>query len=65
VLACGRTAWARVTFSVARVERASSDDLGVTLGGYETSNGRGTWVRAWKRDAAGRWRIIFETSKAA
>ena len=63
--AWGRAAWARVTFSVARVEPANSDDLGVTLGGYETSDGHGTWVRAWKRDAAGRWRIVFETSKAA
>jgi hypothetical protein len=25
----------------------------------------GTFIRVWKRDVTGRWRIVFETSKTA
>jgi ketosteroid isomerase-like protein len=46
---------------------AASGDLGVTLGGYDATTGsgpeHGTWVRVWKRDVTGRWRIVFETNK--
>ena len=61
--------WRSVDFSVVRSRVAESGDLGIAIGGYEavTAEGpeHGTWVRVWKRDASGRWRIVFETSKAA
>jgi ketosteroid isomerase-like protein len=61
--------WPEVSFHVARLEVAASDDLAVAIGGYEakTAGGseHGTWVRVWTRDASGLWRIVFETSKAA
>jgi hypothetical protein len=71
-------AWQRTRYVTIRTEIAGSNDLGVALGGYEatiktpapatTSAGAaeiGTWVRVWKRDLGGRWRIIFETTKPA
>lgn len=61
-------AWTDVRFRQVHVETAASDDLAIVMGGYEASTGsgpeRGTWVRAWSRDVAGRWRIVFETNKA-
>jgi ketosteroid isomerase-like protein len=61
--------WSGVTFHLVRVERAASDDLAVAVGGYDarTPAGaeHGTWVRVWARDVTGRWRIVFETNKAA
>ncbi len=56
-------AWPAVTFTLARIEVAASGDLAVALGGYTGSASSGTWVRVWKRDVTGRWRIVFETSK--
>jgi hypothetical protein len=56
-------AWPRVTFRVARTEVAGSGDLGIAVGGFDTGAAQGTWVRVWKRDVTGRWRIVFETSK--
>ena len=57
-------AWPQVTFTLARTEEAASGDLAVTIGGYAVANGSdGTWIRVWKRDVTGRWRIVFETSK--
>jgi len=59
--------WTDVSFHVIRTEVASSNDLAVTVGGYEARSPagpeRGTWVRVWARDVAGSWRIVFETSK--
>ena len=57
-----------ITFSLLKLEQASSDDLAFALGGYDarTSAGpqHGTWIRAWRRDVTRRWRIVFETTKA-
>jgi hypothetical protein len=69
-------AWASVRFKVLRTEMAASGDLAVAIGSYDatpiargappgTGSERGTWIRVWKRDVAGRWRIVFETSKTA
>jgi hypothetical protein len=61
-----RAAWQSVRFTVIKTEVAGSDDLGVTLGGYDASPAEhGTWVRVWKRTHAGEWRIVFETSTRA
>jgi ketosteroid isomerase-like protein len=66
--------WASTTlktikFALLKQEVAASSDLGVTVGGYDATTPagaeHGTWVRVWKRDVTGRWRIVFETSKAA
>jgi ketosteroid isomerase-like protein len=61
------SAWTTVRYTAARTEAAGSGDLGVTLGGYDATTTRGpehgTWVRVWKRDVTGRWRVVFETSK--
>jgi ketosteroid isomerase-like protein len=56
-------AWPAVRYTVIRTEVAGSGDLAITLGGYDAGAEHGTWVRAWKRDVTGRWRIVFETSK--
>lgn len=62
-------AWRDVRFTLVLHELANSSDLGVAIGGYDvtTSTGpeHGTYIRVWKRDITGRWRIVFETSKAA
>jgi hypothetical protein len=62
-------AWTSVAFHLSRAETAASNDLAVTIGGYDarTADGaeRGTWVRVWARDVTNRWRIVFETSKLA
>ena len=67
VLASPRAA-ATFTYSVIGTEQAASGDLAVTLGGFEHAAGaspsRGTWVRVWKRDIGGRWRIVFQTESA-
>jgi len=59
--------WQTVRYTVVRTEAAASGDLAVTLGGYDATSAsgpeHGTWVRVWKRDVTGRWRIVFETSK--
>jgi ketosteroid isomerase-like protein len=66
-----RGAIASITYTVVKTEAAKSGDLAVTLGGYDATavSGRkpehGTWVRVWKRDVVGNWRIVFETSKPA
>jgi len=54
------------TYALLRTEVAGSGDLGVTIGSFEsraTETRRGTWVRVWKRDVTGRWRIVFQTEK--
>jgi ketosteroid isomerase-like protein len=54
-----------------RTEAAGSGDLAVVIGGYEAAAGgaspvqRGSFVRVWKRDVAGRWRIVFQTETPA
>jgi len=51
-------------YAVLRTEVAGSGDLGVTIGSLELRSSpvhRGTWVRVWKRDVTGRWRIVFQT----
>ena len=61
--------WQTVRCTLVRTEAAASGDLAVTIGGYDavTAAGpeHGTWVRVWKRDVTGRWRIVFETSRKA
>jgi len=58
-----------IKYTVLKQEVAASSDLAVTVGGYDAMTRaaaeHGTWVRVWKRDVTGRWRIVFETSKAA
>jgi ketosteroid isomerase-like protein len=56
------------TYALLRSEVAGSRDLGVTIGSVELRSAqtrRGTWVRVWKRDVTGRWRIVFQTEKTA
>ena len=62
VLAAPRTAGAR-TCTVIRTEEAASHDLAITIGGFDDAarSASGTWVRVWKRDVTGRWRIVFQT----
>jgi hypothetical protein len=60
-------AWLTVRYDVLQSAVAASDDLAVAIGAYQaTSTGgaaeAGSWVRVWKRDITGRWRIVFETS---
>jgi hypothetical protein len=58
--------WQSVRYTLVSTQRAGSDDLGVTLGGYDAAPAQhGTWVRVWKRAVSGQWRIVFETSKTA
>jgi hypothetical protein len=61
--------WRSLHYTVIKQEVAGSADLGVTVGGYDATTDagaeHGTWVRVWKRDVTGRWRIVFETSKSA
>jgi len=60
--------WTSVTFTTVKIETSGSDDLGIALGGYSATGAagseHGTWVRVWKRDVTGRWRIVFETSRS-
>jgi hypothetical protein len=61
-----QAAWQSVRYTVIKTEVAGSDDLGVALGGYDAAPAQhGIWIRVWKRNHAGEWRIVFETSKAA
>jgi ketosteroid isomerase-like protein len=57
---------ASYVYAVIRTETAASGDLSVTIGGYQDAAGaaRGTFVRVWKRDVGGRWRIVFQTETA-
>ena len=61
-------AWAdkqvAVRYSVLRTEQAGSGDLAVVIGAIDGVAGaktQGSWVRVWKRDLGGRWRIVFQT----
>ena len=59
-----------IRYSLIKTELAGSDDLGIAIGGYDAtradgSTDHGTYVRAWKRDLSGRWRVVFETSTPA
>jgi ketosteroid isomerase-like protein len=62
VLAAPRTAGPR-TCSIIHTEIAPSGDLGITIGGFDDSAraASGTFVRVWKKDVTGRWRIVFQT----
>jgi ketosteroid isomerase-like protein len=65
VTASPRTS-AAVNYTPLRSEVAASGDLAVTIGTFERQSAeprRGTWVRVWKRDVTGRWRIVFQTEK--
>jgi hypothetical protein len=47
-----------------RSEEAGSGDLAVTIGALDSATAaktQGSWVRVWKRDLGGRWRIVFQT----
>ena len=51
-------------YAVLRAEEAGSGDLAVTIGALDTgaaAKTQGSWVRVWKRDLGGRWRIVFQT----
>lgn len=56
------------TYTTLRSEVAGSGDLAVAIGALDlrtTPAQHGTWVRVWKRDVTGRWRIVFQTEKTA
>jgi hypothetical protein len=51
-------------YAVLRTEEAGSGDLAVTIGALDSgavAKTQGSWVRVWKRDLGGRWRIVFQT----
>ena len=51
-------------YALLRTEEAGSDDLAITIGALDagaTAKTQGSWVRVWKRDLGGRWRIVFQT----
>jgi ketosteroid isomerase-like protein len=51
-------------YALMKTEEAGSGDLAITLGaldGVAGTKGQGSWVRVWKRDLGGRWRIVFQT----
>ena len=62
----------RIAWAVLHAEVAESGDLGFTAGSYDgvvaatdgqpQSVERGFFVRVWQRDAAGEWKIAFETN---
>jgi ketosteroid isomerase-like protein len=62
----------RITWAVLHAEMAVSGDLAFTVGSYDAavkagegrpgSHERGFFTRVWHRDAAGAWKIAFETS---
>lgn len=64
--------FARMTWAVLHADAASSGDLAFTAGSYDAaakssegrpgSHERGFFVRMWHRDAAGAWKIAFETN---
>jgi ketosteroid isomerase-like protein len=62
-------AWHTVRYDVLQSAVAPSDDLAVVIGEYRATSSAGaetgSWVRVWKRDVSGRWRIVFETSHRA
>jgi hypothetical protein len=64
-----QAAWRTVRYDVLQSAVATSDDLAVVIGGYHAVSNAGaetgSWVRVWKRDTTGRWRIVFETSHRA
>jgi ketosteroid isomerase-like protein len=51
-----------------QAEVAASDDFGYTYGRYELryegsqETQKGYYVRVWKRDEQGRWRIVLDTA---
>jgi ketosteroid isomerase-like protein len=59
---------AAVTYRLVRAEVAGSGDLAIAIGSFDDQNAPGTsngsWVRVWKRDVPGRWRIVFQTETA-
>jgi ketosteroid isomerase-like protein len=63
-------AWAgsrAIRYTLVRSEVAGSGDLAVTIGSMDpAAAGKtvGSWVRVWKRDIGGRWRIVFQTENA-
>lgn len=61
--------WRDPRFTMTEHLIAASGDLGVVIGGYDvtTATGpeHGMYVRVWKRDVTGGWRIVFETSRPA
>lgn len=51
-------------YALIKTEQAGSGDLAITIGAFDaaaTSKTQGSWVRVWKRDLGGRWRIVFQT----
>jgi ketosteroid isomerase-like protein len=59
---------ASVSTRVLRIEAARSGDLAIAIGEFDSAATPGTsdgsWVRVWKRDRNGRWRIVFQTETA-
>jgi ketosteroid isomerase-like protein len=61
-----RAAWRTMRYDVLQSALTASDDLAVVIGDYHATSSAGaesgSWVRVWKRDITGHWRIVFETS---
>jgi hypothetical protein len=56
----GRTA----RYTLVRSEIAGSGELAITIGAMQpmaAGKTAGSFIRVWKRDLAGRWRIVFQT----
>jgi ketosteroid isomerase-like protein len=54
-------------YALLRTEEAGSGDLAITVGALDMGGAaktQGSWVRVWKRDLGGRWRIVFQTESA-
>ena len=64
-VAASPRATAPTRYAVVQAVAATSGDLAVTIGAFETPDTpparRGSWVRVWKRDVVGRWQIVFQT----
>jgi ketosteroid isomerase-like protein len=56
-----------VSWTPLKSDVAESDDLGYTYGGYEMKFAgtnkveKGYYVRVWKRDAGGKWKLVLDT----
>jgi ketosteroid isomerase-like protein len=64
-IASSSRAAAAISYRPVRTEMSGSGDLAVTIGSFDDvtkpGESNGSYVRVWRRDTAGRWRIVFQT----
>lgn len=54
-----------MTGEMLKVDVARSGDMGYSYGTYKLKGGeKGNYARVWKRDATGKWRIVFDLAIA-